>query len=104
MSAEGQFGRYKATTEQKRSNGVYGIFTRGERALIPGHQWKFKFANGYGASVIDDGYGSPAQPYELAVLGPDGSLCYDTPITDDVLGWLTAEEVAETLAKIEALP
>jgi len=42
--------------------------------------------------------------WELAVIGKDGSLCYDTPITDDVLGYLTEEEVNNTLVLIEQLP
>jgi hypothetical protein len=31
-------------------------------------------------------------------------LCYDTPITNDVIGWLTWEEVQALLARIDALP
>lgn len=42
-------------------------------------------------------------PYELAVL-KNGHVCYDTPITHDVIGYLTADEVGEILEKIEALP
>ena len=67
-------------------------------------QWKFKFDNGYEASVITGGiaYCNKAQPYELAVL-KHGELCYDTPITDDVLGYLTSNEVYDLLDKIEQL-
>jgi hypothetical protein len=67
-----------------------------------GTHWTFEFPNGYGGSVIDDGYGNEEGLYELAVLH-NGHLTYDTPITDDVLGWLTAGEVAETLDRIAAL-
>lgn len=74
-----------------------------KRAPFDGHQSEFKFANGYGASVIDDGYGRESGLYELAVIGKDNRLDYSTPITNDVLGWLTAEEVAEVLDRIEAL-
>lgn len=64
-------------------------------------QWKFKFDNGYGASVITGGiaYCNDEQPYELAVL-KDYELCYDTPITDDVIGYLTNDEVYELLDRI----
>ena len=70
------------------------------------HQTKYRFANGYGASVIRGGmaaYGG----YELAVLKWDGersSLTYETPITSDVEGHLTDETCAALLAAIEALP
>ena len=69
-----------------------------------GTQWKFQFANGYGASVIDNGYGREQGLYELAVLRQDGALDYDTPVTDDVLGYLTEQGVADALDKIAALP
>ena len=67
------------------------------------------FDNGYGASIVchDMSYGGPFVEgednlYELAVLH-NGRLCYDTPITDDVLGWQTIEEINETLKEIEKL-
>ncbi len=72
-----------------------------------GVQAKTKFTNGYGASVIKSihSYGGPSGLYELAVLkGDEDELCYDTPITDDVMGYLTPERVTELLAQIEALP
>lgn len=67
-------------------------------------QWKFKFDNGYGASVITGGiaYCNEVQPYELAVLEHD-ELCYNTPITDNVIGYLTSDEVYDLLDKIEQL-
>lgn len=71
---------------------------------IGSEQWKFKFDNGYSASVITGGiaYCNEAQPYELAVL-KDNELCYDTPITDDVIGYLTSSEVYDLLDSIEQL-
>ena len=63
------------------------------------------FANGYGASVICTpySYGGDIGLYELAVLR-DGHLDYSTPITDNVLGWLTKGAVTRALRAIEALP
>lgn len=67
-----------------------------------GTQERYRFANGYGASLIIEGmaYGG----MELAVIGPDGRCCYDTPITSDVIGYLTRSEVQPILAAIDALP
>lgn len=67
---------------------------RGQRAV-------YKFANGFGASVINSGmaYGG----LELAVLGADGRINYETPVTDDVEGNLDADKLDILLAQIEAL-
>ena len=65
--------------------------------------WVFQFPNGYGASVINDGYGKEAGLFELAVLY-SGHLCYDTEITDDVIGWLNTEEILDLLCRIAKLP
>ena len=71
-------------------------------------QWKFKFNNGYGASVIKHwgSYGFENDLFELAVISWDdntSSLCYDTEITDDVIGHLTNQDVMDTLRKIKDL-
>lgn len=65
---------------------------------------RIHFANGYGASVVchTGSYGGPEGLYELAVLKGD-SICYDTPITSDVLGWLEPESVTDLLRQIETL-
>jgi hypothetical protein len=62
------------------------------------------FDNGYGASIVktDRSYGGKEGLYELAVLF-DGLISYDTPITNDVIGFLTEDEVTDLLQKIEAL-
>lgn len=65
----------------------------------------YTFKNGYGASVISHGYGSESGLLELAVIDArSGRIVYDTPITDDVVGWLKPEDVRELLDRIEALP
>lgn len=64
-----------------------------------------QFNNGYGASIVKTPYtyGGDEGLYELAVLGTDGSLTYDTPITDDVEGSLSEQEVSELLEQIKNL-
>lgn len=67
--------------------------------------YHYEFKNGYGASVLRSNYsfGGDRGLFELAVL-KDGNICYDTPITNDVIGYLTADEVVECLSRIERLP
>jgi len=71
---------------------------------IPGIRAEVQFANGYGASVIrgHGTYGGDQGLYELAVTQGD-NLTYHTPITDDVLGFLSEADVTKTLADIEGL-
>ena len=75
-----------------------------ENFRLDGIQYLFSFPNGYGASVLRNSftYGGKRGLYELAVIF-DGDLCYDTEITDDVLGYLTVEDVLNTLEKIKKL-
>ena len=63
-----------------------------------------KFENGYEASVVKSeySYGGRDGLYELAIF-KDGEICYDTPITDDVIGYLTEDDVTETFNKIQEL-
>lgn len=71
---------------------------------------KMYFENGYGISVIrfktPYGYGSYTlneKQWEIAVLrGED--ICYDTPITDNVIGYLSAREVTKIMKQIQQLP
>ena len=90
---------------------------------------KYRFKNGYGASVIRfrlitpkpleeelkkhsktykgeviyGSYTKNEKEWELAVTY-NGKLCYTTPITDDVIGWLKKPEVETILGQIQALP
>ena len=72
------------------------------------------FPNGYGISVVrftnpfgfGGSYGVEHGLYEAAVLKgveENWDICYDTPITEDVLGHLTEEEVEVLLYEIENL-
>jgi len=68
------------------------------------------FDNGYGVSVVrfkilGDRYGSYTDndsEWELAVL-KDDYLCYDSGITDDVIGHLKAKDVTKVMRKVQQL-
>lgn len=69
----------------------------------------YRFGNEYGASVIcnDISYGHEEGLWELAVIKWNNedkwSLCYDTEITNDVIGYLNEDEVDKLLVKISKL-
>jgi len=69
-----------------------------------GIQARIFFDNGYGASVIKSphSYGGNQGLYELAVI-KDNAIRYDTPITDDVIGYLTEDDVTKYLGQIQNL-
>ena len=78
-----------------------------------GFQARMDFPNGFGVSVVcgEHLYSIPRtnlyaasmyEAYEVAIL-KNGSLCYDTPITDDVLGYLTPTEVTDVMKRVQSL-
>jgi len=76
-----------------------GVEATHQRYLV-GNTITATFANGYGVSIIDhDG----SYDLELGVLHPD-SLCYATPVTSDVLGYLTDDEARAAVLAVQALP
>jgi hypothetical protein len=66
---------------------------------------KVIFDNGYGASVVkgEYTYGGRDGLYELAVLDSDGKLTYETPVTSDVEGYLSEDDVTRLLEQIQNL-
>jgi len=80
------------------------MFLKSTNKVHDGVQYEYTFPNGYGASVIKHSYsyGGKDGKWELAVL-KDDELCYDTSITNDVLGHLTTGEVNVILDKIRDL-
>lgn len=65
---------------------------------------QINFPNKYGISVIfgKQVYSNGKDTYEVAVLYKK-QLCYTSPITDDVLGYQTKEEVTEIMKQIQDL-
>jgi hypothetical protein len=74
-------------------------------AGVGGRQGLASFDNGYSVSVVqfNGSYGYEQGLWELAVKH-GGRLCYDTPVTDDVLGYLTEEDVTRHMGEVAALP
>lgn len=74
---------------------------------------KIFFDNGYGVSVvrfkINDRYSSYTNnedEWELAILfgnEKEWELTYNTPITNDVIGWLTEDKVTDIMKKVQEL-
>lgn len=99
----------KVTKKNKVTVMDYKIFKdlqfKGHPTMGPGGSRAYmEFPNGYGISVVtgEYAYSDDEHPYEAAVLH-EGRVCYDTPITDDVVGHLDEEGVTEIMKKIQEL-
>ena len=69
-----------------------------------GIQARMDFGNNYGVSVVqgDNFYNNTDEEYELAVMY-NGNICYNTYITDDVMGYLSKEEVTKIMGQVQEL-
>ena len=76
-----------------------------EAPFMVGKKARMMFDNGFGVSVVSHtfSYGGKDGKYELAVLDSDGQLTYETPITNDVMGYLESEEVTNIMKDIQNL-
>jgi hydroxylamine reductase (hybrid-cluster protein) len=72
---------------------------------VDGTQSVMMFDNGYGVSVIKTpfSYGGKMGLYELAVLDSGEDITYNTPVTNDVLGHLSEEEVTKYMIEVQKL-
>lgn len=66
------------------------------------------FPNGYGVSVVQfpGSYGYDEGLYEVAILKgleEDWEICYDTSITDDIIGYQSMEDINILLSQIKSL-
>lgn len=89
--------KYKKFEDLEFVDAGWGVFTHKQAVIM--------FENSYGASVVigEFTYGGKSGLYELAVLNSKGDLTYDTPITSDVLGYLSQEDVTDVLINIQKL-
>ena len=72
---------------------------------LAGVYCRIQFDNGFGASIVkhEYSYGGKDGLYEIAVLDSEGQITYDTPITNDVLGYLSEEDVERHVNEIKNL-
>ena len=80
-----------------REAGVFAPETECWRFSVPNH-------SNMEVSVIRSSmtYGGSEGLFELAMLRDD-KCCYDTPITDDVRGWLEVEDVLDILKDVQRI-
>ncbi len=76
-----------------------------EAPFMVGKKARMMFDNGFGVSVVSHtfSYGGKDGKYELAVLDSDGQLTYETPVTNDVMGYLDPEDVTKIMEDIQNL-
>ena len=74
-------------------------------AMGEGVQSRISFDNNYGVSVVRTSwtYGGKDGLYELAVLDEHGNLTYNTSVTNDVIGYLSEEEVSNVMEQVQKL-
>ena len=70
-----------------------------------GKKSRMHFDNGFGVSVVSHthSYGGRSGLYEVAVLDKDGLLTYETPVTSDVIGYLSEEDVTDVMKQVQEL-
>ena len=90
LSEEELENRRKSTMSKKYEEYIYE-----QNFYLDGWQTKYRFENGYGASVINH---NGSYGLELGVLY-DGVLDYSTPITSDVVPHIKDEEELDKLLK-----
>jgi hypothetical protein len=80
------------------------FFPINDRFMV-GKKARMAFENGYGVSVVSHtySYGGKDGLFEIAVLDKDGDLTYDTPVTNDVIGYLTEEDVTDVMKQVQEL-
>jgi hypothetical protein len=81
------------------------FFPINDAPFMVGKKARMHFDNGYGVSVVSHSYsyGGRDGLYEVAVLDSNDELTYDTPVTNDVIGYLTEEDVTDVMKQVQEL-
>ena len=80
-------------------------FIKLDDGFMKGVKCRMMFENGFGVSVVSHtySYGGKDGLFEVAVLDEDGDLTYNTPVTNDVIGFLNPDEVTEIMEQVQNL-
>ena len=80
-------------------------FIKLDDGFMKGVQCRMMFENGFGVSVVSHtySYGGKDGLFEVAVLDADGDLTYNTPVTNDVVGYLNPDEVTDIMEEVQKL-
>ena len=81
------------------------FFPINDAPFMVGKKARMHFDNGYGVSVVSHSYsyGGRDGLYEVAVLDSNDELTYDTPVTNDVIGYLTEGDVTDVMKQVQEL-
>jgi len=81
------------------------FFPINDAPFMVGKKARMHFDNGFGVSVVSHSYsyGGRDGLYEVAVLDSNDELTYDTPVTNDVIGYLTEEDVTDVMKQVQEL-
>ena len=97
----------KLRFEQSYSSFPYNYMVRD---YLDGQQIIFRLDNGYGLSAVNHSYSYANQElgtYECAVIKFIGanswSICYNTPITEDVVSHCTGDKIQSILEQLSEL-
>ena len=73
--------------------------------FMSGVRSRMMFENGFGVSVVSHtySYGGKDGLFEIAVLDEDGALTYNTPVTNDEIGYLNPDEVTDIMEQVQNL-
>ncbi len=76
-----------------------------DEPFMSGVRSRIMFENGFGVSVVSHtySYGGKDGLFEVAVLDEDGDLTYNTPVTNDVVGYLNPDEVTDIMEQVQNL-
>ena len=101
-----EFKDLKFKPHQMDSEGIHAVELFPNGYGISVCRFKLQGIPEFGTSSRYGSYTSNENEFEAAVLigEPDNwSICYNTPITDDVLGHLSEDDVTELMKKIQEL-